>query len=179
MALILFMIAATAAAGDKAALMARMGFSKEEIAKETAGNPTGDKGDPKAAAEVLKEAEEINKLRGSAQLRRQAENMAKDAEQRASNADGAADVAERKAGDARSALRTLIYNGGFSAGRPSADVIADVEQMESEARKARREAEKAESIAKEARQNADEICSRAKAKEDELEAKRLARVQSH
>jgi hypothetical protein len=55
------------------ALMARMGFSKEEIAKDAAAHnavtgtldATGGKSDPKEAALMLRDANEINKLRVS------------------------------------------------------------------------------------------------------------------
>ena len=164
-------------------LMARMGFSKEEIAKDAATHKatTGTldtvagKSDPQAAALVLREANEINKLRASSALRQQAERLAAEAEKRATLAKIRAEEAEAKAEMAKRETRKLIYNDGISA-KTFGDALDGREKFVREAQEARAVAEEEARNAEQVRVKADQAIAIAKAGETKLEQERLARI---
>jgi hypothetical protein len=163
-------------------LMARMGFSKEEIARDAAAHKAvagtldamGGKGDPKTAASVLREADEINQLRTSRALRQEAESLAAEAEKRAALAKIKQEEAEADAEVARREARKMTYNGsGALAYGKALDARDHFVTAAQEARTlAKEEARKAE----QARVAADAVIAKAKATEAKLEKERLARV---
>jgi hypothetical protein len=169
--------------GDKKDLMARMGFSKEEIAKDVAADKpaTGTRGgvagksDPDAAVLVLREANEINKLRASSALRQQAERLAAEAEKRATLARIRAQGAEAKAEVAKRETRKLIYNDGISA-KTFGDALDGREKFVREAEEARAVAEEEARNAEQVRVKANEAIAIAKAGEAKLEQEGLARA---
>ena len=168
---------------DREELMARMGFSKEEIAKDAAiHNATtgtlgavGRRSDPKAAASVLREANEVNKLRELSAVRRQAESSAAEAEKRAALAKTKQQEAEEKAEVAKRETRRMARNDGVSAWTYG-DALDGRDKFVREAKEARVAAEEETRMAKQARVAADAIIAKANAAEAKLEEERLARA---
>ena len=137
-------------AGTREELMARMGFSKEEIAKDKAAHnslsgtldATGGKrkATQKAAAATLREASEINKLRASRALREKAKNLAIEAEKRATLSKIMQQEAEAKAEVAVRETQKLIFNAGISV-QTFGEALAGRDKFVNAAREAREVAE--------------------------------------
>lgn len=168
--------------GDKKDLMARMGFSKEEIAKDVSAHKattgilgTGaGKSDPKEAALVLREANEVNKLRELSAVRQQAESFAAAAEKEAFLAKAKQKGAEEKAESARRGIRRMAL--GFSNTWTYANALDDRDTLERNAQEAREVADEETRNAEQARVAANAIIAKAYAAERKLEEERLARV---
>jgi hypothetical protein len=164
-------------------LMSRMGFSKEEIAQDAAAHNamTGTletipgKSDPKAAASVLREATEVNKLRELSATRQQAENSIAEAEKKAALAKIKQQEAEEKAEVAKHETRRLALNDGVSA-QTYADALGGRDKFVREAQEARTAAKEEIRKAKETRVAATAIIAKANAAEAKLERERLARA---
>lgn len=133
--------------GDKKDLMARMGFSKEEIAKDGAAQKatTGTlrtvsgKSDPKEAALLLREASEVNKLRELSAIRQEARSFAEAAEEKASLAKAKQKEAEEKAEAARREIRRMAFGG--SANWTYANALDARDTLERKAEEAREAAD--------------------------------------
>ena len=163
--------------------MARMGFSKEEIAKDVAAhkamtgtlNAIPGKSDPKAAAPVLREANEINKLRASRALRQQAESLVAEAQNRAALAKTKQQEAEAKAEVAVRETRKMIFNDGITA-QTYGQALDGRDKFLEAAQEARAAAEAEARKAEQLRVAADAIIAKANAAEAKLEEERLARA---
>lgn len=147
-------------------LMARMGFSKEEIAKDAAANRStagtlAGKSDPKKAALVLREANEINKLRDLSAIRQRTESLIAEAEKSAALAAAKAEAAVR-------ATRRMIFDDSIS-GPAFSQALDARDQLVAAAETQARELEQARIVAA-------PIIAKARAAEAKLEEERLARV---
>lgn len=170
-------------AGSREDLMARMGFSQEEIAKDIEAHNaltgtldvTGGKSDPKAAALALREASEINQLRASRALRQQAESLVAQAANIAAQAKVKQEEAGSKAEVAARETRKMIFNDGISA-QTYSQALDGRDKFLDAAREARAVAEAEARKAEKARVAADAIIAKANAAEGKLEKERLARV---
>jgi hypothetical protein len=174
----------TAFAGSREELQARMGFSKEEIAKDAAAHnaltqkldATGGKTDPKAAASGILESNESNALRASHARRQHAESLVVEADKRAALAKISQQEAEGKAEVAVRVTQNMLFNNGISAPTYS-QALDGREKFVHAAQEARAFAEDATRKAEQARVLADAIIAKANADETMLEQKRLARAQ--
>jgi hypothetical protein len=176
-AILIGLLAATpfsrATAGDREELMARMGFSREEIARDAASHNAltakldaiGGKSDPKAGESARRETNLINELRALNIRRQQAENLAEEARHRAAVAKAEQLDAEANARVARSEPRTYSLNSYY--------------EFLHEAKAARATAEALARKAEETRLAADAIIAKVKAAEANLEMEQQARSEKN
>lgn len=168
---------------DREELMARMGFSKEEIAKDVAAHnavtgalgAVAGKSNPKAAAAALSEANEINKLRDLSALRQQAESLRAEAQKRAALAKTRQQEAEAQADVAVRETRRLMLNDGITP-QVYGQALDGRDKFLRLAEEAREAAEAAVREAEQVRVTADAAIAKAKSAEARIEAERLARV---
>ena len=160
-------------AGDREELMARMGFSKEEIAGDAATHNTvtakldaiGGKSDPTAGESARRETNLINELRGLNIRRQQAENLAEEARHRAAVAKAEQLDAEANARKARSEPRTYSLSSYY--------------EFLHEAKALRATAEALARKAEETRLAADAIIAKVQAAEAHLEMEQQARAEKN
>ena len=156
-------------AGDREELMARMGFSKKEIARDADAHHAltakldaiGGKSDPTAGESARRETNLINELRALNIRRQQAENLAEEARHRAAVAKAEQLDAEANARVARSEPRTYSLNSYY--------------EFLHEAKAARSTAEALARKAEETRLAADAIIAKVKVAEAHLEMEQQAR----
>jgi hypothetical protein len=163
-------------AGSREELMVRMGFSKEEIAKDGAAHngAAAGKSDPKEAAMILRDANEVNRLRELRAIQYQAESVAAAAEKSAVLAKAKEKDAEEKAEGARRATRRMLLGGANNW--MYATALDDRDRLERNAQEARDASYEETRKAEQARAAANAIIAKARAEEAMLEKKRLARI---
>ena len=160
-------------AGDREELMARMGFSKEEIAGDAATHNAltakldaiGGKSDPMAGEFARRETNLINELRALNIRRQQAENLAEEARHRAAVAKAEQLDAETNASKARSEPQTYS--------------LSSYHEFLHEAKAARATAEALARKAEETRLAADAIIAKVQAAEAHLEMEQQARAEKN
>lgn len=173
-------------AGEREELMARMGFSKEEISKDAVAHnaltgkldANGGKSDPKVGELERRETDEINELRALNTLRQQAENLAGETRHRAVvaraeqlDAEARAQVALNETNAVTDVLgvSALIRGQAWDRYYPVRDA----------AKEARATAEAEARTAQETRAEADATIAKVKAAEARLAIQQQARAEKN